>query len=182
MGPSLRLEEVNGGQWSLHKATPKSPRLKCNFYINQFRFSVRLWWRQKQRRQVNQQYLAEVFSRAGRPRTPVLAGRAEKVLRHLAWQGQTMCADLRSDLGSTTCSDPAVSVLQPSFRLGTPEKGHSFTLLGASFSRTAPVKTAMMNTSPFSLPSVTMCPHCSRCVVAQLACPCSRPCVLHVLS
>ena len=51
-----------------------------------------------------------------------------------AWQGQTMCVDLRSDQGSTTCSDPGSAVPQPSFRLGKEEKGHSFILLRASFS------------------------------------------------
>ena len=56
-------------------------------------------------------------------------------------------------MGSTTCSDPGLAVLQPSFRLGKQEKGNSFILLGASFIRTALATTTMTNPSLCFLPS-----------------------------
>ena len=97
----------------------------------------------------------------------------------LAWQGQTMCVDLDLIMGSATCSDPGFAVLQ--LRLAKQEKGNSFVLLGASFTRTALAKTAMTSPSLCFLPSARMCQHCIRCVVARRARPFSPNCVFHVL-
>ena len=91
-------------------------------------------------------------------------------------------------MGSTTWSNPGFAVLQPSCSLGNQEKGKSFILLGASFTRTALVKTAMTSPLLCFLPSVMMFQHCLRCV-ARIARTFSRSCVfsrvvfcvLHVL-
>ena len=80
-----------------------------------------------------------------------------------------------------TCSQPGFAVFQSLFRLEKQEKGNSSTLLGAPCTRMALAITAMISASLCFLPSVTMCQHCLRCVVARLARLFSCPCIFHVL-
>ena len=86
-------------------------------------------------------------------------------------------------MGSITSSRPGFAVLQPSFRFGQTGKKKAIPLnfLGHHSSKCHWPKQQWRALHFFFLPPVTMCQHCSRCVVAQLVRPFSPPCVFHML-